>query len=379
MDNWIIGTKLFILLYCIIKYVSGGMKGGAVVLLLILLCISINMAYYVIKEENIKKLFLVLTLLLLLISAFTVNMLFVLLVPICCAELLGRFSDDMKLIVIPIGIFSFFIGGELLPEYFLTAFFGLCMYLVSSRAFKRIGILSKEMDSLREKNDALYRKLDLGVEYEEQLKYLSQMEERNSLAQNIHDKVGHAIAGSLIQLEAASVIMDKDPQKANDIIRNAINVLKEGMENIRSTLRNIKPAAEQLGINRLKVILDEFSANSGIKASLNYSGNLSGILHVNWRIIMDNTKEALTNILKYSSASAVGIKLEVLNKLIRVEIRDNGVGAVSFKKGLGLRGMEERVENAGGNVIIDGTAGFSIIMLFPTREVNNENKSVDSR
>jgi signal transduction histidine kinase len=191
------------------------------------------------------------------------------------------------------------------------------------------------------------------------------MEERNSLAQNIHDKVGHSIAGSLIQLEAATVMLEKDQEKAKDIIRNVINVLKEGMENIRLTLRNIKPAAEQLGINRLKIILDEFSANYEIRATLSYSGNLDAVKHSYWRIIMDNTKEALTNVLKYSSASAVTVKIEVLNKLVRIEIKDNGIGAFLIKKGLGLHGMEERVENAGGRLIIDGTAGFSVIMLLP--------------
>lgn len=365
MDNWIISAKLFILLYCIVKYVSSDIKGSAVILLLILLYVCLNMAFYIFKAEYLKRVFSVASLLLLLISAHYADILFVFFVPLNTVELINRFSDDLKMLVSPVIVLTFFIGRNVLPEYILVTLFSLCIFLFAKKSATRIVNITKEMDALRDKVDTLYKRLDKGVEYENQLKYLSQMEERNSLAQKIHDKVGHAIAGSLIQLEAASVIVDGDPSKTKEIIGNVINVLKEGMENIRSTLRNIKPAAEQLGISRLKAVLDEFFLNNNIKASLSYSGILAGISHVQWGIIMDNVREALTNAIKYSAATTLKVRLEVMNKLIKVEIKDNGVGAVSFKKGLGLRGIEERVENAGGNVIIDGSAGFSIIILLP--------------
>ena len=382
MDNWIIGTKLFIMLYCIFKYISGDMRQGAVVLLSILLYICLNMLFYIFKNSTLKKLFLIMSLLLLLLSAHYLEGLFLLFAPLASAELVSGFSEDLRFPAIPAAVMTVFVDSSLLAEYLLASFFSLCMFILAKKAFTRIDALAHEIDILREKNDVLYKKIDIGADYENQLRYLSQMEERNSLAQKIHDKVGHAIAGSLIQLEAAAVIIESDRPKAEEIVRNVINVLKDGMKSIRSTLRNIKPAAEQLGINRLKVLLDEFSLNSSIKASLSYSGMMSVISHLQWKIITENVKEALTNTLKYSSATAVKVNLEVLNKLVRVEIKDNGAGAFSIKKGLGLRGIEERTENAGGKVIIDGSKGFSIIMLLPisnenipdVREVSNENK-----
>ena len=368
MDNWIIGTKLLIMLYCMLKYVSGEMMHGAVVLLLILLYVCLNMLFYIFKDEMLKRLFLVLSLLLLLLSAYHANILFLLLAPLSGAELVNRFSVDLRFSASPAVVIAVFVNASLFPEYLLASFFSLCVFILSKKVFTRMDILTGEIDLLKEKNDALYKRVDMGVDYENQLKYLFQMEERNSLAQKIHDKVGHAIAGSLIQLEAASVVIGSDRSKAEEIIRNVINVLKDGMENIRSTLRNIKPAAEQLGINRLKVLLDEFSLNSNIKAHLSYSGIMSVISHLQWKIITDNVKEALTNTLKYSAATDLKVNLEVLNKLVRVEIKDNGTGAFSFKKGLGLRGIEERIENAGGKVIVDGSKGFSVIMLLPVND-----------
>jgi signal transduction histidine kinase len=75
--------------------------------------------------------------------------------------------------------------------------------------------------------------------------------------------------------------------------------------------------------------------------------------------------EAMTNTLKYAHASDIKINIQVLNKLIKQEIKDNGVGSFNIIKGLGLKGIEERCANMGGKVIIDGSKGFSIIALLP--------------
>jgi len=69
--------------------------------------------------------------------------------------------------------------------------------------------------------------------------------------------------------------------------------------------------------------------------------------------------------LKHSSASAVRVKIEVMNKVIKMEVRDNGRGEAAIKKGMGIAGMEERTGAAGGKLIIDGSDGFSVITLLP--------------
>lgn len=379
MDNWLMCTRLFLVLYCIVRYVANSMSNITLVLLAILVYISIGMLFYVFRNETLKKGFLFVSCAVLILFAIYVNVLFILLLPLNIVELVNKYNSNFYMSAIPVVLAAFFIDGGIVPEYLLISVFSVIIYMLSEKSFARINMLKKDNDNLREKNDSLYKRLDAGAEYENQVRYLSQLEERNSLAQKIHDKVGHAIAGSLIQLEAASVIIDKDREKSREIVNNVINVLKEGMENIRSTLRNIKPAPEQLGVNRLKILLDEFSMNNPIKASLAYKGSIENISHLQWTIIMDNVKEALTNALKYSAASAVKVDINVMNKLIRTEVKDNGIGAYTVKKGLGLKGMEERTENAGGKVIIDGSGGFSVITLLPVREVDNGNKSTDSR
>jgi signal transduction histidine kinase len=137
------------------------------------------------------------------------------------------------------------------------------------------------------------------------------------------------------------------------------------MESIRITLKNIKPGTEQLGINRVKLLIEEFSVNHFIKTSIRHTGNMERISPIQWKIIIENISESLTNTMKYGNASAIAIHIEVLNKVVKAEIKDNGIGTPSIVKGLGIRGMEERSGNIGGKIIIDGSIGFSVITLLP--------------
>ncbi|MBU3090530.1 two-component sensor histidine kinase [Clostridium sp. CF011] len=250
-------------------------------------------------------------------------------------------------------------------EYLFTSLFGLVAYYFILIIEDRMKKLTIQNDELKEKNYRLLMSLNNQMEYKNQMIYTSQLQERNNIAQEIHDKLGHSISGSLMQLEAAKLIMDKDSNQSKAIIQTTINVLRDGMESIRYTLKNIKPEAEQLGINKIKLLVDEFNNKTKINANLYYSNNLDRISYIEWKVICDNIKETFTNIIKYSEAKNVKVNVEVLNTLLKVEIKDDGIGCIIIKKDLGLSGIEERTMNLNGKVILDGSSGFSVIILLP--------------
>ena len=72
------------------------------------------------------------------------------------------------------------------------------------------------------------------------------LEERASLSQTLHDKLGHNINGSVYQLEAAKVLMEKDPEKSKSILQAVIDQLRSGMDEIRGILRKERPAKKNL-------------------------------------------------------------------------------------------------------------------------------------
>ncbi len=368
MEAWSLVNRIVVQIYCIIRYVGEGMTNTSQTVFMLLIYICADMLAHIVRRKILKQMYLLLSIVILCVFSVFTNGLFLLPVVVDAGELVLSFTDNKK-IMLPIMLAPIiFCSRSLYPEYILVSLLSFIVFLLSARLSDANVALMRINERFREKRDELDSHIEAGIEYENQVRYLTQLEERNNLAQNIHDKIGHTIAGSIIQLQAATVLIDKDKEKAASIIEDTAENLRNGMSSIRSTLRSIKPASEQLGINRLKLMVEELSLKSSIKTSFTYKGDLEKIKHSHWRIITDNIKEALTNSIKYSHATKIDVELEVLNKMIKAQVKDNGIGSRQIKKGLGIMGMEERAEGAGGNLIIDGTFGFCVITLLPIEE-----------
>ena len=365
MQDCSIIMKFAVMFYVVLINLNLSANQVQRLLIFLLIYTSVNLLQLMVRNRTIKLWFYVASMAIIIYSKIYVSEIFFLFFPILLSELFGSFSYSEIYWYIVTAASVIFAWESIRNEYIFISVICIACSKVMFKYYKKIYQLSEENFSLREKNISLTNKINSSNEYESQIKYVSQLEERNKIAQEIHDNIGHTLSASLMQLEAAKLVMKNDPEKSNGLIQSTIGVLREGMENIRDSLRSIKPPAEQLGINRLKLILDEFMVNNHIRTFLYYSGNLDMISYFQWKVMTENINEALTNVLKHSNASEIKVTVEVLNKFIKLEIRDNGIGSLKIKKGLGITGMEDRVQNMGGKVIIDGSKGFSIIVLLP--------------
>lgn len=368
MDAWIDITKIFILFYCIYQYCNDKMKNIYELVLIVLLYICFNTLIHIVRKKSIKRIMLILSIIDLGIAVNFFNQVFIFLVILNILELNFDFNYKIIIIISELIFILFLISPSIWAEYMIFTFFSCAIYVLSNNYSIKVSKIIKENDEMREKIYNLSSRLDKNYEYEQQIKYMSKLEERNKIAQEIHDKLGHTIAGSLIQLEASKLFLHKDIKKSEEIINKVTEILRNSNESIRASLKNIKPPSEQMGINKIKIALDEFSVNSGINANLVYTGMMDKITHIKWKVIYDNLGEALTNILKYSKATQVTVKIDVLSKFIKVEIKDNGVGTSNIKKSLGIIGMEERCSKLQGKIIVDGSSGFSVITILPIEE-----------
>lgn len=381
MDEWLLFNKFFIIIFMCFKFSQQKLNGYEVSFIIsnypssntilfflsILIYTCITMFMCIIKKRKLENICKAICIGLIILSSIYIDIFFLLLLPICICEMLGHklkapIISSLFLISIVIMILA---KCRIAEYYFIFGSFSITLYYILLKYIGKVNNLMKIEEELKEKNWRLINDLDKDTQYENQVVYTSQLEVRNKIAQEIHDKVGHTLSASIMQLEASKLIFEKDPEKAKSIIENVINVLKDGMESIRSTLRNVKPSQDQMGISKLKLLSDEFAKNSGIISIVTFDKNIDQINFRQWKVIYENTKEALTNIIKYSKATNVIIDVKVLNKFVRVEVKDNGIGNLKIKKGLGLTGMEERTQGIGGKLIIDGTNGFSVIMLIP--------------
>ncbi|MEH7092732.1 sensor histidine kinase [Priestia megaterium] len=368
MEVGLMMTKLILMLFLAITYIQFNyVHSISAIVLALLLYSCVNIAASIVKKSAFKRMLIAFSIVLILYCAYQLHPLFFLLLPLNLCELIGE-SIVKKWMVLLVLLPVLLVPSDIRALYVLVAAFTFFIYAGAAIYQKRTNNYEQKLDEMRVSMQKLQKHVNENKEYVRQSQYASKLEERNRLSQEIHDKIGHSMTGALIQMEAAKHVMKQDEEKALSLLQNAITISKEGIEEIRLTLKSIKPPAEQIGISRLKLFIGEFEAKHSIAMPLVYKGNLDLITPLQWKIIHENITEAITNALKYAEATMIAIELHVLNKMVKVEVKDNGKGAHLFQKGLGIAGMEERAASINGTVIVDGANGFSVTTLLPIGE-----------
>lgn len=177
------------------------------------------------------------------------------------------------------------------------------------------------------------------------------LQERNRIAREIHDSVGHALTAQSIQLENVAILLPDDAQTIHNHLRKARQLGKQALENVRQSVATLRthPLQGKSLSNAVTQLVKEFEVNNNlqIEADINLpSINTSETKIALYRVI----QEALTNISKHSQASQIKVQLHETTQGIFLVIADNGVGFNPQENttGFGLQGMQERVEALGG-------------------------------
>ncbi|MEK5268907.1 sensor histidine kinase [Weizmannia sp. FSL W8-0401] len=364
MESRLIAAKLALIGWAAFMAVQEDLPLAPAVFLLLLYFIA-NIAMYIWNRKAFPAFFAACSIGIAGFGALYVNPLFVIFAPLSVLELAERWPVPRSIQALILLVPVFYLKTGTAGQYVFSAAFSWIIWDTAITYADRLEKKEQQLDRLRTSVQRLARRLNENEEFIRQSEYTYRLEERNRISQEIHDNVGHAMTGALIQMEAAKSLLEKDPAQARALLQNAITITKEGIESIRLTLKQMKPPVEQVGIHRLQLALDAFSARYELETVLTYSGNLDCITHVQWKIIQENVKEALTNARKYADASQIAINIQILNKIIKAEVKDNGKGAAKIKKGIGITGMEERAASLGGHVITDGSHGFSVTTLLP--------------
>lgn len=207
--------------------------------------------------------------------------------------------------------------------------------------------------------------------YKEQLEKSSlsfenkMLEDKARLSQALHDKLGHSINGSIYQLEACKILMDKDQKQSNLIMQGVIDNLRTSMDEIRKILRREKPDKKRMAYLQLVQLCEECKGKYGIEAEVTIDGENQEVPEYLWDVILDNTIEAVTNALKYAKCNKLRIEIIILHKVIRCIIVDDGIGCNHLKEGMGLQGMKNRTRKVNGVLDINCDNGFRINMIIP--------------
>lgn len=259
----------------------------------------------------------------------------------------------------------FFIPADFIVEYLIVFGFSTIIVYLQNDYDSKIISRDAKIENFHKNQLKLKDELESYSQLAESISYQSQLEERNRLSQMLHDELGHTLSGNILRMEAIKLNMDKEPQKAKNMLQEVINNLREGMNSIRLILKSVKPEISTINIANLQTVIDNDKKHTDVNIVLKYNSDISSISQSAWQALVPSIKEALTNMMKYSGAQNCEIEFVKLNKLYRVSVKDDGKGCKTIKKGLGISGIEERMGMIGGSAIIDSQEGFSVTMIFP--------------
>lgn len=204
--------------------------------------------------------------------------------------------------------------------------------------------------------------------YATQVEDLATTRERNRIARDIHDSVGHYLTVVHVQLEAARALATKDLPAAIDCIERAQALARDGLAELRHSVSLLRsPGAEDRPFGAALDALIAESQRGGLDAELRVSGDPRTLAPAIEFTLYRCLQEALTNAVKHAQASRVTCELQYEERAIVLRVVDDGVGALTTEGGFGLIGLRERVELVGGDVRIATSAGsgFSIEVRVP--------------
>jgi signal transduction histidine kinase len=196
--------------------------------------------------------------------------------------------------------------------------------------------------------------------YAIQVEDLAAIQERNRIAREIHDSLGHTLTAQNIQLQTAAKLWQRDVNQAQSFVEQAQRLAVTAMQEVRrsvSTLRadvREEPPLEEA----VETLIDDFRQGTGIPISASVNIPVSVPLEVN-RALYRILQEALTNISKYAQATTVKVQLRTEADQIRLTVVDDGQGFDSAQRtaGFGLQGMRERVATLNGDFWVESSPG----------------------
>ncbi len=221
--------------------------------------------------------------------------------------------------------------------------------------FRRMDDSSEKATRQQQAISALQREQETGIK-------LALSQERNRIARDIHDSVGHILSRSILQLTAME-LSSADPEQRQQMSELKAS-LTEGMNAVRRSVHNTRQ--EQVMLDQeIRALIERFQF-----CPVHYVNRSSSELSLQQKyVVMSAITEALNNVMRHSSATKVDLSLSQAGGSHILLIRDNGSPRPSQEHmGLGLSAMEERVRGLGGSMIVSAQNGFRILITLPQED-----------
>src|SRR5580704_6324591 len=211
--------------------------------------------------------------------------------------------------------------GFTFPATFLSTFIGAGNIFFAQR--------TRHIEKLRRAHD--------------EIEHLAKIAERERIARDLHDVLGHTLSLITLKSELAGKLIDRDPAQAKREIRDIETAARDALAEVRHAILGYRAKGLNEEFKQAKSTLE----TAGIE--VNVQNNPVPMPATVESVLSLALREAVTNVVRHAGAKHASLRLARINGHCQLEIWDDGRGGLQVE-GNGLRGMRERIESLGGTV-----------------------------
>ncbi|MBD8868136.1 sensor histidine kinase [Nocardioides donggukensis] len=198
---------------------------------------------------------------------------------------------------------------------------------------------------------------DLEERSEEARAELALVAERDRVARDVHDVLGHSLTALSIKAELAARLIEVDPARARAELESIQETARQALTEVRSTVGGLRAASLDAELEAAPRVL----ADAGVRTRL--LGTVADTDPRHRTLLAWVLRESVTNVVRHAGASTVSIELTATGLVVADD--GTGLGTDDRREGNGLRGMRERVAAAGGTLRLTGGSGTRVEVVLP--------------
>lgn len=192
----------------------------------------------------------------------------------------------------------------------------------------------------------------------EEIAHLAKVAERERIARDLHDVLGHTLSVVVLKSELAGKLMEQNRERAYKEIAEVEQIARSALAEVRQAISGYRSEGLMAELNRARVTLDA----AGV--TLECTAEPPKLRLAEETVLSLIVREAVTNIVRHAHASRCRITLLADTSGTAMFVEDNGRGGIPYE-GNGLRGMRERVESLGGRLQIESAEGTRLVIEVP--------------
>jgi two-component system, NarL family, sensor histidine kinase DesK len=196
----------------------------------------------------------------------------------------------------------------------------------------------------------------------EEIEHLATVAERERIARDLHDVLGHTLSVITLKSELASKLIDRDPERAGKEIQEVSEISRQALTDVRDAIRGYRAKGLAAELAQAKSTLE----TAGLTVQCDAATTMK-LPAMQESVLSLAVREAVTNVVRHAQAHSCRMRLEQYNGSCRLEIQDDGRGGSSLE-GNGLRGMRERVEMIGGTLQRSTDSGTTLTITLPIKD-----------